>query len=51
MILRGNKVSIMIGGAVVKQEYADETLADFYGPDSVSAMRYVRSLVGDAHGA
>ena len=43
--------TIMIGGAVVKQEFADETLADFYGSDSVSAMRYVRSLVEDAHGA
>lgn len=41
----------MIGGAIVKQEFAVEIMADFYGPDAVSAMRYVRSLVEDAHGA
>jgi 5-methyltetrahydrofolate--homocysteine methyltransferase len=45
--LRDN-VRIMIGGAVVKQEFAEEIAADFYGPDSVSAMRYVRAVVEDA---
>ena len=46
-----DKVRIMIGGAVVKQEFAEEIAADFYGPDSVSAMRYVRALVEDADSA
>lgn len=35
---------IMVGGAAVQQEFADRIGADFYGPDSVSAMRYVRSI-------
>jgi 5-methyltetrahydrofolate--homocysteine methyltransferase len=37
-------VRIMIGGAAVQQDFADKIGADFYGPDSVSAMRYVRAV-------
>lgn len=41
--LRTN-IRIMVGGAAIQQEFADKIGADFYGPDSVSAMRYVRSI-------
>lgn len=42
--LRGN-VRIMIGGAAVQQDFADRIGADFYGPDAVSAMQYVRRVM------
>lgn len=42
------KVRIMIGGAAVQQDFASRIGADFYGPDSVSAMRYVRALLKEA---
>ena len=32
---------IMVGGAVVNQEYADRIGADFYGADALSAVRYL----------
>jgi 5-methyltetrahydrofolate--homocysteine methyltransferase len=41
-------VRIMIGGAAVQQGFADKIGADFYGPDSVSAMRYVRAVAREA---
>jgi len=37
-------VCIMIGGAAIQQDFADKIGADFYGPDSVSAMSYVRTV-------
>ncbi|MGC9323817.1 MAG: corrinoid protein [Desulfomonilia bacterium] len=45
-----DSVRIMIGGAAVHQGFADEIRADFYGSDSVSAMRYVRVIAEDAKG-
>lgn len=43
-----DKIRIMVGGAAVQQDFADKIGADFYGPDAVSAMRYIRSLVKEA---
>lgn len=43
-----DNVRIMIGGAAIQKDFADEIGADFYGPDSVSAMHYVRGVVHDA---
>ena len=37
-------IKIMVGGAVLTQEYADQIGADFYGEDAMSAVRYVESL-------
>ena len=41
----GLDVKIMIGGAPVSQEYADEIGADFYGVDSTSGKNYAREVV------
>ena len=38
-------VKIMIGGAPVSQEFADEIGADFYGVDSTSGRNYAREVV------
>jgi len=35
---------IMVGGAVLTQEYADRIGADFYGKDAMTAVRYAESL-------
>lgn len=40
-----DKVKIMIDGAPVTREYADRIGADFYGPDSVTAKDFARSVV------
>jgi len=40
----GLDVKIMIGGAPVRQEFADEIGADFYGPDSTSGRNYAREV-------
>ena len=42
--LRG-QVKIMIGGAPIRQEYADEIGADFYGPDSTAGRNFARDVV------
>lgn len=42
--LRG-QVKIMVGGAPLRQEYADEIGADFYGPDSTAARNYAKEAV------
>lgn len=39
------RVKIMIGGAPVTQEFAEEIGADFYGPDATAARNYVRNVV------
>jgi 5-methyltetrahydrofolate--homocysteine methyltransferase len=36
---------IMIGGAVITQEYADEIQADGYAHDAASAVRVAKSLL------
>ena len=41
----GLDVKIMIGGASVSQEFADEIGADFYGVDSTSGRNYAREVV------
>ncbi len=40
-----DKVKIMIGGAPIRQEFADEIGVDFYGPDSTSGRNFVRDSV------
>ena len=35
---------VMVGGAVLTQEYADQIGADFYGPDAMASVRYALSL-------
>ncbi|RLE08998.1 cobalamin-binding protein [Candidatus Aerophobetes bacterium] len=42
--LRG-KVKIMVGGAPVTQDYADEIGADGYAPDAVSAVDKVKEIL------
>jgi len=38
-------VKIMVGGAPLRQEYAEEIGADFYGPDSTAARNYAKEAV------
>lgn len=38
------KCSVMVGGAVVTQAYADKIQADGYAPDAVSAVKVARQL-------
>jgi 5-methyltetrahydrofolate--homocysteine methyltransferase len=40
-------VKVMIGGAPVTQEYADEIGADFFGPDSTSGKDFARRAVAE----
>lgn len=40
------KVKIMVGGAPITQEYADEIEADGYAPDAASAVDKARELLG-----
>lgn len=42
--LRG-RVKVMIGGAPVTREFAEEIGADFYGPDSTSGKDFARKCV------
>ena len=44
----GLKVKVMIGGAPVTQDFADEIGADGYAPDAASAVDLARSLLGAA---
>ena len=37
-------VKIMVGGAVLTQEYADSIGADFYGKDAMASVRYTSAL-------
>ncbi|VUT24358.1 MAG: Methyltransferase corrinoid protein [Candidatus Methanolliviera sp. GoM_oil] len=41
-----DKVKVMVGGAPVTQEWAEEIGADAYGVDAVDAMKKARKLVG-----
>lgn len=41
-----DKVKVIIGGAPVTQEYADEIGADGYAPDAASAVDKVKELLG-----
>lgn len=40
------EIKIMVGGAPVTQEYADQIGADGYAPNAVSAVRTVKALLG-----
>ena len=40
-------VKVMVGGAPVTREYADEIGADFYGPDSTSGKDFARKIVSE----
>jgi 5-methyltetrahydrofolate--homocysteine methyltransferase len=42
----GLNVKVMIGGAPITQDYADEIGADGYAPDAASAVDVARSLMG-----
>ncbi|MBQ9069617.1 MAG: corrinoid protein [Eggerthellaceae bacterium] len=43
-----DQVKVIIGGAPVSQDFADEISADGYSPDAVSAADLAKSLVGAA---
>ena len=38
--------SVMVGGAVLNQEYADMIVADFYGKDAMQSVYYAQSVFG-----
>ncbi len=40
-----DQIKIMVGGAPVNQEFANDIGADFYGPDSTSGMKYAKSVM------
>ena len=42
------KIKVMIGGAPITQDYADEIGADGYAPDASSAVRKAKQLLGVA---
>ena len=35
---------VMVGGAVLTQDYADRIGADFYSPDAMGAVRYAEQI-------
>ena len=41
---RGLDCRVMVGGAVLTQEYADEIGADFYGKDAMASVRYAQKV-------
>jgi 5-methyltetrahydrofolate--homocysteine methyltransferase len=41
-----DKVKVMVGGAPVTQDYADEIGADAYTPDAASAAEVCRAFYG-----
>ena len=41
-----NDVKVMIGGAVITQDYADEIGADGYSRDAAEAVKVAKSLLG-----
>jgi len=43
-LLKGKGVSVMVGGAVVTQDYAEKIGADFYGKDAMAALRGAEKL-------
>ena len=42
---RGSKAKIIIGGAVITQDYADEIGADGYSADAAEAVRLTRRIL------
>lgn len=43
---RGLACRVMVGGAVLTQEYADAIGADFYGKDAMASVRYAQRVFG-----
>lgn len=43
----GLDVKVMVGGAVLTQEYADMIGADFYGKDALASVNYANRLTGN----
>ena len=41
---------VMVGGAVLNQDYADMIGADFYGKDAMQSVHYAQGLFGSADG-
>jgi len=41
-----DKVKVMVGGAPVTEEYAEQTGADGYAPNAASAVKLARRLIG-----
>ncbi len=41
------QVKIMVGGAVLTQDYADRIGADFYAPDAMAGVRYAEKLLAE----
>ena len=39
-----DKVKIMVGGAVLNEEYAEQIGADFYGKDAMASVRYAKEI-------
>ena len=39
---------MMVGGAVLTQDYADEIGADFYSPDAMGSVSYAERVLGGA---
>lgn len=37
-------IKIMVGGAVLNEEYAEQIGADFYGKDAMASVRYVKEI-------
>lgn len=40
------EVKIMVGGAVLTEEYARDIGADFYGADAMASVKYAQSIIG-----
>ena len=38
---------VMVGGAVLNQDYADMIGADFYGKDAMQSVRFAQKLFGN----
>jgi 5-methyltetrahydrofolate--homocysteine methyltransferase len=36
---------VMVGGAVMTQEYADQIGADFYSPDAMGSVHYAQEIL------
>ena len=44
----GLDVKVMVGGAVLTQEYADMIGADFYGKDALATVNYANEITASA---
>lgn len=45
---RAPQCKVMVGGAVLNQDYADMIGADFYGKDAMQSVRYAQELFKNA---